>query len=117
MDGEKIQLEGTKGHTSEQGRNINSPAMMHIQILPTGLDTKPSLVAMELPEVRGQEDGLNDNSSLEATTTKCSRFPTNKSNAAFNCRVLFIIQPTMSIKLKKKNKKKNKGSKAMTIEE
>lgn len=107
MDGEKIQLEGAKGHTSEHGRNINSPvAKEKIRISPTGSDTQPSLVAMELPEVRGQ-DGSNDDSEGAAVTnetTKHTGFPTNDRSAAINCRVLIIIQPTMSIKLKIKEK-------------
>lgn len=78
---------------------------------------------MELLEVRGQEDGSKDNAavtraSLETTTTKHIGFLTNDRNAAFNCRVLFIIQPTMSIKLQKKKKnQENKRPKAMTTEE
>lgn len=61
---------------------------------------------MELPEVRGH-DGSNDDSEGAAVTnetTKHIRFPTNDRSAAFNCRVLIIIQPTMSIKLKIKEK-------------
>lgn len=42
---------------------------------------------------------------MENTTTKNIAYPTNDSNVAFNCRVLFIIQPTVSIKLKKKKEK------------
>lgn len=102
-----------KGHLGTR-RNIGYDAKEEIQILPTGRDTPPSLVAMEVPGVRGQEDGWND-SSAGMAVTKRTGLPTNDRKAAFNCRVLFIIQPTMGIKLQKI--KENKGSKAMTIEE
>lgn len=67
---------------------------------------------MEVLEVRGQEDGSNDDSekgisdqraSLE--TIKHIGFPTKDRNPALNCRVLFIIQPTMSIKLRGEKKR------------
>lgn len=77
--------------TSQEHQQSSHDTKETIQILPTGLQTKPTLV-----DQRGR---------LENTTTKNIAYPTNDSNAAFNCRVLFIIQPTVSIKLKKKKEK------------
>lgn len=57
-------------------------------------------------QVRGQEDGTSQNIPF---TKKNTLFPKTDRKAAFNCRVLFIIQPTMSIKQTKKEKEQVEG--------